>query len=60
MTRKEMLNQFDEFQLAVFFLIEGNDLAVALSKNQMTADQRERFERIESAYLEEQLKDCPF
>ena len=49
-----------DFEIAIFFLLEGYDLGVALEKDQMTADQRERFNRIEIAYLEEQLKDCPF
>lgn len=60
MTRREVLNEFNCFQLAVFFLLEGNDLAVALEKNEMTQSQRERFAKIEAVYLEEQLKDCPF
>ena len=59
-TRKELFAQMTDFQIAVFFLLEGYDLGVALEKDQMTAEQRERFERIETAYLEEQLKDCPF
>ena len=49
-----------DFQIAVFFLLENDDCAVAIEKDQMTAEQRERFERIETAYIEEQLKDCTF
>ena len=59
-TRKELFAQMTDFQIAIFFLLEGYDLGVALEKDQMTAAQKERFDRIESAYLEEQLKDCPF
>ena len=60
MTRKEMLDQMNNFELAVFFMLEENDLAVALCENEMTADQRKRFDQIKSAFLEEQLQDCPF
>ena len=59
-TRKELFSQMTDFQIAMFFLLEEDDLCVAIEKDQMTADQRARFERIEAAYLEEQLKDCPF
>lgn len=59
-TRKELFSQMTDFQQAVFFLLEGYDFGVAVEKCDMTAEQRERFERIEKAYLEEQLKDCSF
>lgn len=59
-TRKELFEQMTDFQIAIFFLLEGYGYGVALEKDQMTAAQRERFERIESAYIEEQLKNCPF
>ena len=59
-TRKELFSQMTDFQIAVFFLLEDYDLGVALEKNNMTPKQRERFEKIETAYLEEKLKDCPF
>lgn len=59
-TRKELFAQMTDFEIAIFFLLEGYDLGVALEKDQMTPDQRERFEKIETAYLEERLKDCKF
>jgi hypothetical protein len=59
-TRKELFSQMTDFQIAIFFLLEGYDLGVALEKDTMSTDQRERFEKIEAAYIEEQLKDCPF
>lgn len=59
-TRKELFSQMTDFQIVIFFLLEGADSAVAIEKDQMTAEQRERFETIEKAYIEEQLKDCPF
>ena len=59
-TRNELLAQMTDFQQAIFFLLDGDDLSVAFMKNEMTAKQRERFERIESAYIEEQLKNCTF
>lgn len=59
-TRNELLAQMTNFQQAIFFLLDGDDLSVAFIKNEMTAKQRERFERIETAYIEEQLKDCTF
>lgn len=60
MTRKEMLDQMDNFQLAIFFLLEDNDLAVAICENEMTTAEREYFDKIKSIYLEQQLKDCNF
>lgn len=60
MTRKEILDQFDIFELAIFYLLEGYDLGVALAKDEMTADQRKRFDKIETVYIDEKLKDCPF
>ena len=59
-TRIELFDQMTDFQKALFFLLEGADCALAIEKDQMSADQRERFERIETAYIEEQLKDCSF
>ena len=34
-----------DFQIAIFFLLEGADCALAIEKDQMDADKRERFER---------------
>lgn len=60
MTRKEMLEKMDNFQLAIFAMIEDNGFLEASCQDKMTADQEERFRQIKTIYLEECLKDCPF
>ena len=53
----ENLNDFDR---AIICLIDGDGLSEALCMNFLTGEQRERFDKIKSIYLEECLKDCDF
>ena len=55
-----MEKELHNFEYAVMSLIEGDGLGEALFVNELTADQRKRFDKIKIIYLEECLKDCPF
>lgn len=49
-----------DFDRAISCMIDGDGLGEALYLNLLTNEQRERFDKIKSIYLEEQLKDCDF
>ena len=51
---------FDDFQHAVLCMLEDDGLGEALFFDQLTEDQKRRFNQIKSIYLEECLKDCDF
>ena len=51
------MSNFDE---ALRCMMDGDGLGEALCVGLLTADQRERFEKIKEIYLEECLKDCDF
>ena len=60
MTRKEMLDKMNDFELAILAMIEEDGFSEAYHIDQLTAEQKERFNKIKSVFLEECLKDCPF
>lgn len=55
-----MKNTMHNFEYAVMSLLEGDGLGEALFVQELTSDQKERFNKIKGIYLEECLKDCPF
>ena len=60
MTRKEMLDQMNDFELAILAMIEEDGFSEAYHMNRLTTEQKDRFNKIKEVFLEEQLKDCPF
>ena len=50
----------ENFNQALICMMNDDGLGEALCMNSLTADQRERFDKIKSIYLEECLKDCGF
>lgn len=57
---KTIEKELHNFEYAVMSLLEGDGLGEALFVNELTAEQRKRFDKIKGIYLEECLKDCPF
>ena len=49
-----------DFENAIYCMINNDGLCEALYCNLLTADQKERFNKIKEIYLEECLKDCDF
>lgn len=56
----KMEKQLHSFEYAVMSLLEGDGLGEALFVTELTAEQKERFDKIKDIYLKECLKDCPF
>lgn len=60
MTRKEMLDQMNDFELAVLAMLEEDGWTEAYHLDRLTPEQKDRFNQIKGIFLEEQLKDCKF
>ena len=57
MTRKEMLDEMNEFELAVLAVIENDEWAQAYYGDKLTNEQKKRFERVREIFLEERFVD---
>ena len=55
-----MEKELHSFEYAVMSLLEGDGLGEALFVQDLTNEQKERFNKIKEIYLQECLKDCPF
>lgn len=53
-------NEMSNFDNAIYSMITDNGWEEAYTKQFLTNEQRERFEKIKAIYLEECLKDCNF
>ena len=51
---------FSDFDRAVLCMLEDDGFGEALFFDMLTADQKDRFNKIKSIYLDECLKDCDF
>ncbi len=60
MISKEMIEKMDNFQIAILAMIDDNGYLEALCCDKMSSDQRDRFSKIKSVYLDECLKDIGF
>lgn len=50
----------NNFSYALLAMLEDDGLSEALYLNELTTEQKERFNKIKEIYLQECLKDCNF
>ena len=53
-------DELSDFGMAIYYMILDDGYGEAIYKQDLTNEQRERFEKIKEIYLEECLKDCKF
>lgn len=58
--RKMGNKHFSDFDRAVLCMLEDDGFGEAMFFDLLTADQKDRFNKIKSIYLDECLKDCDF